>query len=134
MRFKIFKNQKRDRFENTQNIKWPEHVITLNRDSFQGFIERYPLSIVDFWASWCAPCKALSARLRRLAQIYRGEVAFGKIDTQKEQGIAKRYNIMSLPHLIFFSYGKKITSATGLKTVGDIKKIIDATLKKIGEK
>ena len=85
---------------------------------------------VDFWASWCAPCRVIAPRIRRLSKIYKGKVAFGKLDTQKNQDIAKQYKIMGIPHLAFFSYGKKISSMTGVKSVGDIKNVIDDLLKK----
>ena len=110
--------------------EWPDHVITLEGNNFNKFIEKYPLSIVDFWAPWCAPCRAMAPRLRRLSKIYKGKVAFGKLDTQKNQDIAKQYKIMGIPHLIFFRNGKKVTSITGVKSVGNIKDTIDGLLKK----
>ena len=109
---------------------WPDHVVTLEGNNFNKFIEKYPLSIVDFWAPWCAPCRIIAPRIRRLSKIYKGKAAFGKLDTQKNQDIAKQYKIMGIPHLAFFSYGKKISSMTGVKSVGDIKNVIDYLLKK----
>ena len=110
--------------------EWPDHVLTLEGNNFNKFIEKYPLSMVDFWAPWCAPCKAMAPRLRRLSKIYKGKVAFGKLDIQKNKDIVKQYKITGIPHLAFFSYGKKITSITGLKSVGEIKDIIDDLYKK----
>jgi thioredoxin len=108
---------------------WPEHVITLEGKNFNKFIEKYPFSIVDFWASWCIPCKTMAPRFRRLANIYKGKVAFGKIDTQKNQDISIKYQIIGIPHLIFFKYGKKVTSINGVKSIGYIKKVIESHLK-----
>ncbi|HEC87454.1 MAG TPA: thioredoxin [Thermoplasmatales archaeon] len=113
-----------------QNIKWPDHVISLDDKTFDEFIYRYPLSMVDFWAPWCGPCMVMLPRLRKLSKIYKGKVAFGRLNTQENQDIAKRYKIMSIPHLIVFSYGKKVTALTGVKSVGDIKTVIDRLLKK----
>ena len=110
--------------------EWPNHVVTLEGNNFNKFIEKYPLSIVDFWAPWCAPCRIIAPRIRRLSKIYKGKVAFGKLDTQKNQDIVKQYKIMGIPYLAFFSYGKKISSMTGVKSVGDIKNVIDDLLKK----
>jgi len=111
-----------------QSKEWPDHVVTLEGKNFNNFIEKYPLSIVDFWAPWCAPCRMMSPRLRRLSTIYKGKVAFGKLDTQKDQDIAKQYRIMGIPHLMFFRYGEKITSVSGLKSVGSIKNVIENLL------
>jgi len=112
---------------------YPDHVITLDSKRFNAFIEKYPLSVVDFWASWCAPCKAMAPRMRRLSKIYKRKVAFGKLDTQKNQGIAKKYKIQPIPHLIIFSYGKKVLSIAGLRSVGNLKKTIGEILIKIDD-
>ena len=111
--------------------EWPEYVVILDEKNFDDFIKKYPLSLMDFWAPWCSPCRAMIPRLRRLSKIYKGRVAFGRLDTQKNQSLAKKYKIMGIPHLVFFSYGKKISSITGLKSVGDIKNTIDDLLKKV---
>ena len=129
----IFKHKRKNR-NSKQNIpsavEWPDYIVNLDRKKFEEFIQKYQLSIVDFWASWCAPCKAMAPRLRRLSNIYKGKVAFGKLDTQKNQDIAKQYKVLGIPHLVFFSYGKKISSITGLKSVGEIKNVIEDLLKK----
>ncbi len=110
--------------------EWPDYVSTLDEKNFSDFIQKYPLSVVDFWAPWCAPCRTMGPRLRRLSKIYKGKVAFGKLDTQSNEDIAKKYKIMGIPHLMFFRYGKKVSTVTGVRSVGDLKDIIDDLLKK----
>jgi len=111
--------------------EWPDHVVTLDEKNFDDFIHKYPLSLIDFWAPWCNPCKAMIPRLRRLSKVYKGRIAFGRLDTQKNQNLAKKYRIMGIPHLVIFSHGKKISSITGLKSVGSIKDTIDNIIKKV---
>jgi len=72
----------------------------------------------------------LTPRIRRLSRIYYRKVAFGKLDTQKYVAIVKQYKIMGISHLIFFRYGKKILSITGVRSIGDLKDIIDNLLEK----
>lgn len=108
---------------------WPDHVVTLEGRNFNEFIQRYPLSLVDFWAPWCAPCKVIAPRIRRLARIYMGKVAFGKLNTQKNEEVTKKYHIRGIPYLAFFRYGKKITSITGVRSIGSLKDTIDDLLK-----
>jgi len=130
----IFDYNKKRKISHKQalfNGQWPDYVVTLDEKNITEFITKYPLSIVDFWASWCAPCRIMAPRLRRLSKIYKGKIAFGKLDIQNNQNIAKQYKIMGIPHLVFFKNGKKISSITGVKSIGDIKDIIDAFLKKI---
>jgi thioredoxin 1 len=116
--------------KSTSAIDWPEYLVTLDKKTFKNFIQKYPLSAVDFWASWCAPCKAMSPRLRRLSNIYKGKVAFGKLDIQENQDITKRYKIIGIPQLIFFRNGKKIANITGSRSIGYIKNVIEELLKK----
>ena len=111
--------------------KWPDHIVTLNKKNIKEFINKYSLSIVDFWASWCAPCREMSPRLRRLSKIYNGKIAFGKLNIQNNKEVASQYHIIGIPHLVFFKNGKRINSIVGVKSTGDLKDTIDALLKKI---
>jgi thioredoxin 1 len=109
---------------------WPTHVEELNEKSFDEFTNKYPLTIIDFWAPWCKPCKTMLPRLRRLERIYQGKVAFGRLNTQEEAELAKKFNIRGIPHFGIFRYGDKIGSATGTKSVGELKDIINKYLSK----
>ncbi len=110
--------------KNKENIKWPSYTENLNEKNFYEFIEKYPLCFIDFWAPWCAPCRKMSPRMRRLSKLFEGNVAFGKVNTQKNQDIAKKYKVMSIPNFILFKNGKEIANIRGTKSVGEIKKII----------
>jgi len=131
--FGFFKSKEKDAFLKKQVLsakEWPNHVITLDSVKFNEFINKYPLSMVDFWAPWCTPCTKMAPRLRRLSKIYFGTVVFGKLNTQSNQNIARQYKITGIPHFGFFSYGKKIACMSGIKSVGEIKAIIDDLLNK----
>lgn len=130
----FFKNKTKnyDSMQKTSSeIIWPDHVVSLNVKNFEEFIQKYPLSIIDFWASWCSPCKAMGPRFRRLSNIYKGKIAFGKLDVQKNKDIAEKYKIKGIPHMIFFKKGRKIFEINGLKSVGDIKHVIEDILKNV---
>ena len=130
----IFKRKQKGRDSNQKDPsvdEWPDYVVTLEGKNFNEFIQKYPLSMVDFWAPWCAPCRVIVPRIRRLSKIYKGKVAFGRLNTQKNEDIAKQYHIMGIPHLVFFRYGKKVTSITGVRSISDFKDEIDGLLKKL---
>ena len=112
--------------------EWPEYIVNLDEKNFTEFIRKYPLSVIEFWAPWCGPCKNMAPRLRRLSKMYAGKVAFGKLNIQDYQDIAKKYKIVSIPHLLFFSNGDKIFGLIGMKSVGDVKQVLENFLKKKG--
>jgi thioredoxin 1 len=72
----------------------------------------------------------MAPRFRLLSKTYTGTVAFGKIDIQDNQNIAKRYKISGIPHFILFQDGKPINTITGVRSIGDLKDTIEAHLKK----
>jgi thioredoxin 1 len=112
---------------------WPSSVKTLNSKKFDKFINKYPLSIVDFWAPWCRPCHKLAPRIRQLSKEYKGRVAFGKLNVDEYKNVAQRYHLLSIPNLIFFSYGEKITNLSGVRSFNEIQKKIDDILLKFND-
>ena len=109
---------------------WPDHIITLNDRKFGDFIDKYPLSVVDFWAPWCSPCKKIAPWLRQLSKKYKNKVAFGKINVDNYKEIGQQYHIMGILNLVFFSYGEKVTNIVGVQPISDIQKKIDEILAK----
>jgi thioredoxin 1 len=73
----------------------------------------------------------MGPRLRRISKIFKGKMVFGKLNTQENEDIVKKYKIFGIPQLIFFYNGKKISSITGVKSVGTIKNTIEEFLEKI---
>ncbi len=109
---------------------WPDSVVTLKEKNIDEFIHRYPFVVIDFWAPLCTPCRTMGPRLRRLSKIYQGKVAFGKLDTNTYETIAKQYHIQGIPHLIFFQQGKKLLDVIGVRSIGALKDVIDKHIKK----
>ncbi len=70
--------------------------------------------VIDFWATWCGPCRAMAPAIDQLAQEYEGRVEIGKHNVDEEGDISSEYRIMSLPTILFFKDGKK----TDLRLVG----------------
>jgi thioredoxin 1 len=114
--------------EKLQKNDFPKYIETLDKEKFKNFIESYNICLIDFWASWCQPCKNMSPRIRQLSKRFEGKVAFGKVNIEKNKALAEEYNVMSIPTLLLFINGKEKATLTGLKTVGEIKKIINKYL------
>ncbi len=89
--------------------------------------------LVDFWASWCAPCRALTPLLVRLSEAYRGKFALAKVNTDVEQGLAARYGVRGLPTVKFFRNGDVIGEFVGLQPEATIRRMIEQHLPRQSE-
>jgi thioredoxin len=76
-------------------------VVELTADTFDGAIRGHPLAIVDFWAPWCAPCRAFAPTFAAAAQRH-PDILFAKVNTEDEQALAAQFNIRSIPTLMVF--------------------------------
>lgn len=93
--------------------KWPQCPVELTDHNFNEFVKRYPLLVVDFWAPWCMPCKMVGPVIEELAKDYRGKVVFGKMNVDREQQIARKYGIMSIPTIYIFKNGEMADQQIG---------------------
>ncbi len=86
-------------------------------------------AVVDFYADWCAPCRMVSPVIESLSREYSGRVKFAKIDTDANQDLAERFNIMSIPTVIVFKNGKIHEQIVGAAPASQYRQKIDSVLK-----
>lgn len=89
-------------------------VIHFNEQGFDTALAGGGLMMVDFWASWCGPCKMLSPVIDRIGEQYEGKALIGKVNVDEEQALALRYGVMSIPTVLFFRDGKEIDRKVGV--------------------
>jgi putative thioredoxin len=80
--------------------------------------------LVDFWAEWCAPCKALMPLLAKIAEEYRGELLLAKVDCDAEQDIVMRFGIRSLPTVVLFKDGQPVDGFAGAQPESAIREML----------
>lgn len=81
--------------------------------------------VVDFFATWCGPCKMMAPVLEKAAEEYEGKVRIGKLDVDENGELAAKYGVMSIPTLIFFKNGQVTKKMVGLQSGNDLKAAID---------
>ena len=96
----------------------------LNKDEFEQAVNADDeLVVVDFFASWCGPCKMLGPVIERAADKF-SDVHFYKVDIDEEMDLAARFQVMSVPTLIYFKRGEVLSKSIGLVSPSDIDKEI----------
>jgi len=93
--------------------------VEMTEEGFPPFLRRTELPVlVDFWAPWCGPCRAMAPHFERAAQDLRDRARLVKVNTEEAQGLAARYGIRAIPTLILFRNGAEVKRASGAMDAG----------------
>lgn len=104
-------------------------IIDVNKSNFQEeVISADKLVLVDLYATWCTPCKALAPVLEELADKYADKIKVVKVNVDEEESIAAKFGIASIPTVIFFKNGQTAASFIGLRSASEIEKMIEKLL------
>lgn len=92
---------------------WPDAPVPLDDSNFEDFIKKYPKVVVDCWAPWCGPCRMLSPTIDAMAKDQKGEIVYGKLNTDDNFGTAGKFKILSIPTLLIFKDGRLVDKMIG---------------------
>lgn len=98
-------------------------MILKNINDFENIISNGTV-LVDFYATWCGPCKMLSPILEELAEEYKDQIEILKIDVDEFDSIASKYGILSIPTLLLFKDGELVKKSVGFKDLDGLKAFI----------
>ena len=104
-----------------------ETILHLTESSFDAEIAKHKeVLMVDFWAEWCQPCRAIAPTLEELTQESKGAVSLAKVNVDDNPQLAARYGIRSIPTILFMKAGEVIDQVIGAVPKSQLKKKLDA--------
>ncbi|RMH37620.1 MAG: thioredoxin [Nitrospirae bacterium] len=105
------------------------HVTQVDASNWEAEVLKSSQPVmVDFWAVWCGPCQMVAPIIEELAQEYAGKLKVAKLNTDEAPEIAGRYQIMSIPTIIFFKDGQPVEKLIGARPKQQFKQVIDSLL------
>ncbi len=102
------------------------HTVEFTDNNFDDAVLNSDLPVlVDFWAEWCGPCKALTPVIEELASDYEGKVKIGKVDTDANREVSVRFSVSAIPTVILFNKGEIVEKFVGLRSKKDFQTSLD---------
>lgn len=103
------------------------HLKYLDDNNFEAEIAK-GVTLVDFYADWCGPCRMIAPIIEELADEYNGKAKIAKLDIEKAQGITTKFGVTSIPTLILFKDGAAVKTVVGLRGKEDLETLIKGAL------
>lgn len=98
-------------------------TIEITDGTFEDILKKDSLVVVDCWAPWCGPCRMIGPVIDMLSEEYQ-DVTFGKLNTDENFGISRKFQIMAIPTLLFFKNGELVERVIGVVPKGHIESLI----------
>ena len=100
----------------------------LTSADFETFLAEKKVALVDFWATWCGPCRMVGPVIEQMAGEYAGKANVGKVNVDEQNSLAAQFGVMSIPTVVLFENGKEVDRRVGAMPIDAYKAMIDAHL------
>ena len=101
-------------------------TVHFDNASFENQVEKgQGLALVDFWATWCGPCRMMGPVIDQMADELDGQVLVGKVDVDEQNELAAKFGVMSIPTLIFFKDGQEVKRLVGAVPKGNLEAVLE---------
>jgi thioredoxin 1 len=107
----------------------PTEPVHLTDSNFDNVVNKSALALIDFWAPWCGPCRALAPTIDELCKEYDGKILIGKLNVDENPQTAERFQIFSIPTLVLMKNGKEVDRIVGLVPKSRIEAILNKYLR-----
>lgn len=101
-------------------------IVTLSKQNFDNeVVNNKGVVLVDFWATWCGPCKMFAPVMDEIASENHPDLKVGKVDVDNEPDLASQFKVMSIPTVGIFKDGKLVSTSVGVKSKKEIMQMVD---------
>lgn len=101
---------------------------TINTNNFEALVATGKPIVLDFWATWCGPCKRLAPIIEEVAKDYDGRAIVGKCDVEEDENLAMRFGVRNIPTVVFLKDGQEVDRSVGLVPRAVLEEKINAML------
>lgn len=104
-------------------------IIELSDSTFESEVVNSDLPVlVDFWAPWCGPCRAIAPLVEEISSSYEGKIKVGRMNVDENQSTTMKFGIRSIPTIIMFKDGEAVDQIIGAVPKGEIERVVDKSL------